>query len=752
MNGIYFKILCAMLRLSLILFLFLVIDSHAQNQVLRGRITNSSSHQPVEDVLVRLSENTVYETYSDSLGYFTLSVPYGNYTVEISRMGFRTSKQENVLIAAGKQLVLDLDLTETVSSFDTVMVISRERTGEIAITTDNTQKNAAVFYDPARVVNAHSGLINTDDQSNNISVRGTSPNYIQWKMEGVEIVNPNHLENAGTINDRPALNGGGVSMISAQLLSNSAFKLPPFDAASGNALSGLFDIMLRKGNDEKNERTVQASLLGTDICLEGPFSKKYKASYIVNLRYSTVGMLSMLGVDFGGDRINYKDISYQLAFPTRRGIIKTFGVLGSSDTKFDGKTDSLEVENQKELRNINYISKTLIAGISYLTSLGNNAHFKTIAAYSDKLINRTSAPSSAEWSSITEEKDLYKQAKLSSLSYFSYRVNNSLRFKAGSTINYFVSTLYSMYGRHLYLNGTTRDPLVQPFMSSEAEYKKFEFQIGIHGFYQPRINYFKIQPRALLKYNINEDQWISFNYGINSQVQPASVYLGGNTRARPTSVNSFSLSHFLKVKNNSVKSEVFYQAYNDIPAEVTTGFSAFNYFNGVVPANLVNNGKGKVYGVDLTLSRSFKKFYFSISGSLYNSLYSIDGSTYHLARFNTGYNVVLTTGKEWKLRRGKRFIDVNVRSVIRNGFRTNTFKSDENAFSYNAQLPVYSRTDLRISYRKDRLNSSYIWALDIQNAANQKNVSYYYNDSFTGKKETRYQLGLIPVLSFKVLF
>src|SRR5258707_11693147 len=99
-------------------------------------------------------------------------------------------------------------------------------------------------------------------------------------MERVGSPNANHFSNAGS-------SGGGISILSAQLLANSDFITGAFASEYGNALSGVFDLKLRKGNDERREYTLQAGLLGLNAAAEGPFKSGYKGSFLVNYRYST---------------------------------------------------------------------------------------------------------------------------------------------------------------------------------------------------------------------------------------------------------------------------------------------------------------------------------------------------------------------------------------------------------------------------------------------------------------------------------
>ena len=145
-----------------------------------------------------------------------------------------------------------------------------------------------------------------DDGNNNIVIRGNSPAGLLWRMEGIDIPNPNHFSDAGT-------SGGGISILSSQLLSNSDFITGAFAAEYGNALSGVFDLKLRKGNNERKEYSFQAGVLGLNAAAEGPISAFYKGSYLVNYRYSTLSLLNKVGVLNDGSVTNFQDLSYNIS-------------------------------------------------------------------------------------------------------------------------------------------------------------------------------------------------------------------------------------------------------------------------------------------------------------------------------------------------------------------------------------------------------------------------------------------------------
>jgi hypothetical protein len=77
------------------------------------------------------------------------------------------------------------------------------------------------------------------------------------------------------------------------MLSTSDFYTGAFSPEYGNALSGIFDMKMRTGNNEKHEFTLGVGALGIDVAAEGPFKKGTEARIISitgtqHCRYSTI--------------------------------------------------------------------------------------------------------------------------------------------------------------------------------------------------------------------------------------------------------------------------------------------------------------------------------------------------------------------------------------------------------------------------------------------------------------------------------
>ncbi|MFZ5999686.1 MAG: hypothetical protein ACOYW3_04190, partial [Bacteroidota bacterium] len=70
----------------------------------------------------------------------------------------------------------------------------------------------------------------------------------------------------------------------------------------------------------------------------------------------------------------------------------------------------------------------------------------------------------------------------------------------------------------------------------------------------------------------------------------------------------------------------------------------------------------------------------------------------------------------------------------------------------SVQLPTYWRPDLRVSWRKNKPGYTRTLSIDIQNVANRENVAYNYFDTFKQDVQVKRQLGLIPVVIYRVDF
>lgn len=201
-----------MIKFNFILFLLLSINSYAQEitQTTTGSVRDiiSGSYLSGANISVYEKENLVVGVSSNEQGKFLLTLAPGRYRVQVSFTGYLSSEQE-LLVIAGKTLKLDVALQESPTVLDEV-VVSPEALSTAGVTSLSIEKTLRVpanFFDPVRMLTSYPGVVATNDQANSISVKGYSPNGRLWRLQGLDIVNPNHTANAGTLSDKPTVSG-----------------------------------------------------------------------------------------------------------------------------------------------------------------------------------------------------------------------------------------------------------------------------------------------------------------------------------------------------------------------------------------------------------------------------------------------------------------------------------------------------------------------------------------------------------------
>ncbi|MCB0755344.1 MAG: carboxypeptidase-like regulatory domain-containing protein, partial [Flavobacteriales bacterium] len=325
--------------------LFLTVMSSAvlaQTQTIRGVVTDQESRMPIIGAaVVVLGSDPIIGTTTDIDGNFKLpKVEVGRIDLEVTYLGYSPKTFNGLVLQAGKELVLNVQMQEMVVKQDEVVVTAARRKDEVLNTmttvsarvfsTEEAERYAGTRNDVSRMATNFAGVRGANDATNDIVIRGNSPTGLLWRLEEIDIPNPNHFGNLGST-------GGPVSMLNSNVLSNSDFLTGAFPSEYGNGISGVFDLKMRHGNNEKHEFLAQIGFNGLEVGAEGPFSRKSGASYLINFRYSTLALFALGGVDFGtGDAIpEYSDLSFKVRIPTKKaGIFSVFGMGGISSIEF----------------------------------------------------------------------------------------------------------------------------------------------------------------------------------------------------------------------------------------------------------------------------------------------------------------------------------------------------------------------------------------------------------------------------------
>ncbi len=795
-------------------------------QTVRGQVTDKVSSSVLPGVIIRLKNDSTKKMVAttDGNGNFKLEgIPVGRRSFIVSFFGYNTLPLTDIIVSSGKETFLNIELEESLVQMDEVVVNADENKDVVTdmqavnvktFSIEETERYPGSRQDPARMASNFAGVQGTNDSRNDIVVRGNSPSGLLWRLEEIDIPNPNHFAVAGSA-------GGPTAIINNKYLANSEFFTGAFPANYGNALGGVFDLKMRNGNNQKHERTFQFGLLGTELSLEGPINKEKGSSYFINYRYSTLKLLSGLNIKLGTSAVpQYQDGAFRFNFPTKKaGIFSLSGIGGLSTIKIILST---QTERPKELygdlnRDQYFASSMGVVILNHAYSFNSRTLMKTSLAYSGQGLN-------VHHYLVLRDKNFLPNDTLpkilgynfletkSTLSwYIKHKVNPKNSFKTGFFVNAFhvdfydeakINSRYDTIAQGIEnknfktrINTKADFYLIQPYLTFVHKFnEKWSTNLGVFAQYLTLSNSWVVEPRASLRFQFKPNQSLSLAYGMHSQMQPTYLYFAAPDSLVREGKTYFNATKQLDNKNLGfsksqhavlgydlqiskffrTKVEAYYQYLWDVPVyAVPSSVSLLNRgasFNRFFPIyTMENKGTGYNYGLELTLEKTFHKHYFFLySASLFDSKYTgSNGKTFD-TDFNGQYMMNVLAGLEYEIGKSKKN-SINLSSKFTYGGGKRYSPVDvaasnavmdvvaDNDKVNTLQFNPYNRLDLRIAYKINGKKAAYEIALDLVNLMNAKNVlalSYAPDPANVNADPLikNYQLGFLPLFYVKVDF
>ena len=767
-------------------------------QTIRGTIVDAVSGFPLIGANVVLADSDpLVGTITDVNGNFELTaVPVGRQSLEISYVGYFSKIIPNILLTSGKEVVLQIRLEEKTIEMEEVVVRAGRRKDQAinematvsarTFSVEETERFAGSLGDPARMVANYAGVMTQNDSRNDIIIRGNSPIGVLWRMEGVEIPNPNHFGALGTT-------GGPVSMVNNNLLANSDFLTGAFPAEYGNATAGAFDLNLRSGNNRKAEFTGQIGFNGFEAGVEGPFmtlQNGQKASYLANFRYSTLEVMDKLGFNFGtGEAIpQYKDLTFLVDLPgTKLGRFKVFGLWGDSYIEL-GREVSDTSANSYSNRGmaIDFGSGLAVIGMSHVYYFNEKTSIKSTLSYQQTYSTTVLDSVHQDLPERPFLRSRQQENKFSFSTQFRQKINARNNYSFGLildnfNIDYIDSLNHPDYGEFI----TRAD--VTGSMAMVRAYGQYQHRFGeqLTGYAGLHLQYFglhdeiAVEPRLGARYKLNTRNSFSLGFGLHSQTQPKVIYFTETWDSISRTYHKTNMdlgytrsSHFVLGYDHlfsddfRIRMETYYQHLYNVPIkESFPEFSMINagdFFGLPMEDSLENNGTGQNYGIEMTVEKFLSKgYYFLFTASLFDSKYKgADGIARNTA-FNGNYVFNLLGGYERKLGKnlrltldlktvlagGRRYVPIDLEESIRTGSEVRDWSR-----AYEDRYDDYFRTDFRIGIKLNGKRASQEWAVDLQNLTGFQSIFMEGYDA--GKQEiyTVYQQGFIPMFLYRIHF
>lgn len=724
-------------------------------QTIRGVVVDRVSGSPLPLVTVALLNLLQVGTTTDNNGRFVINnIPVGRHDLQASFMGYKPTVFREIMLTSAREVYLEIQLQENILALGEVVVrplINKEEplnkmdlTGARMLSVEEASRFAGGMDDPARLVSSFAGVTSAVG-SNGISVHGNAPSLLQWRLEDVEIPNPNHFA------DVASLGGGVLSSLSSNVLGNSDFYTSAFPAEYNNAVSGVFDMKLRNGNSQKFQHTLQAGILGLDVASEGPLSKKKNASYLFNYRSSTTGLMNKISP--AGDLeqvLDYQDLNFKINIPTSKaGTFSFWGTALMDEIKPEINSPE-EWEYRDDAKDSRMKQTAAAAGLSHRYFF-KDATLKTTLAttYSQTNAWEDVYDFNMDASPYLDFKTLYQNIVLTSS--FDKKYSAKHTNKTGFTLTHMkydmdldLASFYASPMKRI-LEGRGNTNLISAYSSSLLNLNdRISATLGINGQFLTLNNTWTLEPRAAIRWQTSSKSSFGFAYGLHSQMEKMDVYFVKAKAAGDRLVNKaldFTKTHHLSLSYNykisdhmNLKFESYFQYLYDVPVIADSSYSVLNRTTFYVEDALVNKGRGRNYGVDVTFEKYMTKgLYYMVTASVFNSTYSGGDGVWHDTKFNRNFVLNGLIGKEWMMGRNNQdALGINLKLTLQGGDRyspvdekaTLTHPDKEVQYdetkAYSKQLSPMFLANYTISYRMNRSKASHEFAVKGMNATGYK--------------------------------
>ncbi len=810
-----------MKKLISITFLIILLSGYVKSQILtqtvRGTVLDADSKLPLFGVVVQLNTDLNIGASTDVNGEFKLEkISVGRIALKLSYLGYQGKMIPDIEVNSGKEKVLELTMQESLLKLNEVEIKAFKNKGEAinemslistrSISAEETKRFAGGLDDPSKILSNYAGVTASQNGQNDIIVRGNSPKYIQWRLDGVEITNPTHFADQNSVN-------GGVSALNNSLLGASDFSTGAFSPEYGDVLSGVYDVKFRTGNNAKQEVSAGIGIQGSDVTLEGPFKKGYGGSYLINYRYSTIALLDKLKViNLDGD-LSYHDGAFKIVLPTKKsGVFSIFGLRGSSDASIkDVRADMISTPSNETITSSeteDYDKNNFLSnyGLNHTLPLNDKSYIKTTLSYSNDGIKEdiykinTTELLDEQGTFLTDSVGDKVLDYTSRLKNSAYRGAMTYTNKIDSKNTIQIGAKYAHLGFDYYLskiqdnsNTMFRMGDFNETINTVGSFVSWKHRLSedltiVAGIHNMNVLYNKkstVEPRLQVDWRMTATSSLNAGYGKHSTMESVHNYFtrveqeDGSVTEPNKNLDLLKADHFVLGyekrlgENLRLKIESYYQHLYNIPVEnlTTSSYATINEGKSFKYIELVNKGTGKNYGVEITLERFFNKnYYYLINASIYDSKYKTLDGVERNTQYNNNYLVNALIGKEFANRGRKKNQTLNINAkvffgggkryipLLRDAQGNLAVDPENNKFwdyekAYDNKFEDIYQVNLSASYKWNKQKVTHELFITLNNVTNANGkLSEYYDESITGNVGYVRQFALFPNLMYRVYF
>jgi hypothetical protein len=373
------------MRFTIICLLLFHVNVFSQEGFISGKVTDSKTNEPLPGVNIVVIEIENAGGASNVKGDFLIKVPVGSYSVKASIIGYAPVIKTDVIVKTGKEAKLTIQLSEVSLELSEVsvkadyfdMALMENNLSTIILGSEEVKRSPGSLQDFQRILQSLAGVSFSKDKTNELLVRGGSPDENLTVLDNIEIHSTNHYPNE--------LNSGGaINMINVDLIEDISFSTGGFISKYGDKLSSVIKITTREGSRIKPfKANLNLSNAGIGAILEGAVNKG-RGSWIVSVRKSYTDLIkNAIGLSSAPE---YYDIQFKLAYDiSLKHKVISSGLYGNdklfeegeaenTDLSLAGKSDTVSLYKE-DIKQYQYAVGTT------LRSIWSNSFYSLLTIY-----------------------------------------------------------------------------------------------------------------------------------------------------------------------------------------------------------------------------------------------------------------------------------------------------------------------------------------------------------------------------------
>jgi hypothetical protein len=268
----------------IVLLLLTCSASHSQTRyTISGYIKDSLSRETLIGASITVKSQGKGVS-SNQYGFYSITLPEGNYTLVTSFVGYLSSE---INVELNRNMDLDI-ATISRSSLSQEIVISSKRRdanvknaqmGQIDLSMNKIRSLPVIFgeVDPLKSLQLLPGVRNAGEGNSGLYVRGGGPDQNLILLDDAVVYNPGHLF-------------GFFSVFNGDAIKNVTLIKGGMPAQYGGRLSSVVDIAMKDGNMEEYQVEGGIGTVASRISIQGPVVKD-KASFMVSGRRTYIDAL-----------------------------------------------------------------------------------------------------------------------------------------------------------------------------------------------------------------------------------------------------------------------------------------------------------------------------------------------------------------------------------------------------------------------------------------------------------------------------